>query len=77
MNTNEPTTRELTTAKWFKSSRSNGQNNCVEVAFLHNGGVAVRDSKDNNQGPVVIFTATEWDAFIGGVTDGEFNRPTA
>jgi hypothetical protein len=66
---------ELTTVKWFKSSRSNGQNNCVEVAFLDNGRVALRDSKDQGQGPAMVFTPSEWDAFIGGAVDGEFNRP--
>lgn len=66
---------ELATARWFKSSRSNGQNNCVEVAFLDSGGVAVRNSRDRGQGPVMVFTHDEWDAFIGGAVDGEFNRP--
>ena len=32
---------ELTTAEWFKSSRSNGQNSCVEVAFLSDGRVKI------------------------------------
>lgn len=37
--------------------------------------VAVRDSKDQG-GPVLTFTAAEWDAFVGGVAeDGEFRRP--
>jgi hypothetical protein len=26
-------------------------------------------------GPALIFTAAEWDAFIGGVADGDFDRP--
>jgi hypothetical protein len=72
VNTDDPTT-----AKWFKSSRSNGQNACVEVAFLDGGDVAVRDTKDQGSGPIMTFTPAEWDAFIGGVQDGEFNRPTA
>ena len=70
-------TNDLATAKGFKSSRSNAENNCVEVAFLGTDGVAVRDSKDNGHGPIMVFTPAEWDAFIGGAADGEFNRPTA
>ena len=70
-------TNDLTTAKWFKSSRSNGQNACVEVAFLDGGDVALRDTKDQGRGPIMVFTPAEWDAFIGGVQDGEFHRPTA
>ncbi|MQY22130.1 DUF397 domain-containing protein [Nocardia macrotermitis] len=55
-------TDELTTAKWFKSSRSGGSRNCVEVAFLAKGLVGVRDSK-NSSGPALIFTSDEWAAF--------------
>jgi hypothetical protein len=63
---------DLTNAGWYKSSRS-GPNcdNCVEVAFV-SGAVAVRDSK-NPTGPALIFTPDEWDAFVGGTKDGEFD----
>lgn len=58
-------------AIWQKSTRS-GTTNCVEVAFLSDR-VAVRDSKDRH-GPVLLFTFAEWDAFVGGVRDGELGR---
>jgi len=63
---------DLSRAEWFKSSRS-GPNcdNCVEVAFV-GGGIAVRDSK-NPTGPALLFTAAEWDAFVGGAKEGEFD----
>jgi hypothetical protein len=67
---------DLSGAKWFKSSRSSGGKECVEAAHLDGGHVGVRDSK-NPTGPALIFTPGEWDAFIGGVMDGEFNRPQA
>lgn len=60
----------LSGAAWRKSSRS-GTNACVEVAVI-DGKVAVRDSKDRG-GPVLEFTPLEWDAFVGGVRDGEFD----
>ena len=63
---------DLSRAEWKKSTRS-GPNcdNCVEVAFV-DGVIAVRDSK-HADGPVLIFTPDEWDAFVGGTKDGEFD----
>jgi Domain of unknown function (DUF397) len=63
---------DLSRARWQKSSRS-GPNcdNCVEVAFV-GGAIAVRDSK-NPTGPALIFTSDEWDAFVAGAKDGEFD----
>jgi hypothetical protein len=60
---------------WIKSRRSGPTGgNCVETAFLPGGGIAVRNSRHPG-GPALIFTAAEWDAFIGGVADGDFDRP--
>jgi hypothetical protein len=61
---------DLSGAVWRKSTYS-VQTDCVEVAF-HGGHVALRDSKDR-QGPVLVFTPSEWAAFLGGVRDGEFD----
>lgn len=58
---------------WFKSSYSGTQAECVETAFLGDGRVAVRDSK-NPAGPKLVFTPGEWDAFTSGVRNGEFDR---
>ncbi|MBF6336035.1 DUF397 domain-containing protein [Nocardia abscessus] len=64
-------TVDVSGARWFKSSRSSGSQDCVEVAFLDRGMVGVRDSK-NPTGPALVFTPGEWDAFTAGVQDGEF-----
>jgi hypothetical protein len=59
-------------SSWIKSSLSFANSNCVEVASLHGGQIGVRDSKDST-GPVLRFTSGEWDAFLGGVRNGEFD----
>ena len=59
---------------WRKSCHSGGGGGqCIEVADLPGGGVAVRDSKDPD-GPMLTFTLAEWRAFVGGAKDGEFDR---
>jgi hypothetical protein len=67
-------TDELADVAWIKSSRSGVNGNCVEVAFLGEGRVALRDGK-NPQGPVLRFTPGEWAAFVDGVVDGELRHP--
>ncbi|MBP2355729.1 hypothetical protein JOF29_006839 [Kribbella aluminosa] len=57
---------------WKKSQRSGPQGNCVEVAKLPDGGTAVRNSRFAN-GPALVFTKAEMEAFLGGVHDGEFD----
>jgi hypothetical protein len=56
--------------KWKKATKSNPSGNCVEVAF--NDGVHVRNSR--NILSKLDFTKDEWDAFIDGVKNGEFDR---
>lgn len=63
---------DASSAEWRKSSQS-GANNCLEVAFV-DGKVALRDSKDR-QGPVLFFSAAEWQALLDGVRAGEFELP--
>lgn len=61
--------------RWFTSSLSgsNDESRCVEVAHLPDGTTAVRDSK-HREGPVLLFAREEWEAFLGGVRRGEFDR---
>ena len=63
---------DLASVNWQQSSRSGPySDNCVEIAFF-NGGIAMRDSK-HPDGPVLLFTQGEWDAFVEGAKDGEFD----
>ena len=64
--------RDLIGAEWRKSSRSGGSGQCVEVATNLDGVVAVRHSK-RPDAEVILYTKAEWEAFIGGAKDGEFD----
>jgi hypothetical protein len=64
---------DLRGLRWFKSSAS-AEGSCVEVAHLPEGGVAVRDTKDRTKAPHV-YTRPEWEAFLVGVKNGEFDIP--
>lgn len=58
---------------WQKSRRSNPSGNCVEMAELPNGEIAVRNSRFP-QGPVLVYTREEIEAFVGGAKDGDFDH---
>jgi hypothetical protein len=62
-----------TTLTWVRSRRSGGAGNCVEVAKLPDGDLAVRNSRDP-LGPALIYTRAELAAFIGGAQDGDFDE---
>jgi len=57
----------LTTATtgWFKSSRSGGQNGCVEVNLTVPGYAGVRDSKLGDASPVLVVTRKALQAMLG------------
>ncbi|GGV82749.1 hypothetical protein GCM10010512_42800 [Streptomyces thermoviolaceus subsp. thermoviolaceus] len=58
---------------WVKSRHSNATGNCVEIAALDGGGIAVRNSRDPD-GPALIYTPAEMAAFLAGAKDGEFDH---
>lgn len=63
---------DLSRARWFKSSFSGTETNCVEVADGFAALVPVRDSK-NPGGPALVFPAGQWRAFVTGVRAGTFH----
>ncbi|MFF0635946.1 DUF397 domain-containing protein [Nocardia sp. NPDC004151] len=66
---------DLSDAHWFKSSKSQGGETCVEAAHLREGAVGVRDSKLGDSSPVLIFDGSAWDCFTGAVKAGWFDLP--
>jgi hypothetical protein len=60
-------------AVWMKSRRSTANGQCVELAALSRGRVAVRNSTDAAS-PALVFEASEFDAFLDGAKRGEFDH---
>ena len=59
---------------WRKSKRSGSTNDCVEIAELPNGRVAIRDSKEPD-GPALEFSRAAFKGMIGGAKAGELEGP--
>lgn len=69
------TPQELADIKWHISTFSPDHGgNCVEAGLLTDGTdrVAVRHSR-RPDAETIIYTRTEWEAFLAGVRNGEFN----
>ncbi|MER5180721.1 DUF397 domain-containing protein [Streptomyces sp. NPDC002896] len=62
--------RELGTEGWHKPWSGGNGGNCVEAMKLSDGRVAVRHSADPD-GPALIYTPGEINAFIEGAKAGE------
>ena len=58
--------------QWRRSSTCS-YGGCVEVRFT-DGVVAVRNSRELD-GAILRFTAAEWDAFLAGAAEHEFDLP--
>jgi hypothetical protein len=70
---------ERVSLAWIKARSSTANGVCVEVASAV-GNIAIRDSKDPN-GPILVYTPSEFRAFLEGARNGEFDNlvrlPTA
>jgi hypothetical protein len=60
---------------WHKSTASQPDGDCLEVAIGVDA-VRIRHSKDRS-GAILSFTYAEWQAFLEGARNGEFNLPEA
>ena len=64
---------ELPGVRWQRSRRSLLPGHCVELAKLPNGEVAIRNSRFPD-GPALVYTRAEIDAFLLGAKDGDFDN---
>ncbi|MFC9258171.1 DUF397 domain-containing protein [Amycolatopsis thailandensis] len=70
---------DLSDARWIRAE-PDGANleDCVEYAMVpHTDGVVYTAMRQASlpEGDVLVFTPSEWDAFVKGVRDGEFDLP--
>ncbi|KID31029.1 DUF397 domain-containing protein [Prauserella rugosa] len=68
---------DLASARWSRVQPEGGD---LEYAFVpHSDGVTyvvLRYARPEGESrPVLVFTPSEWDAFLAGARDGEFDRP--
>ncbi|MFF3668337.1 DUF397 domain-containing protein [Microtetraspora malaysiensis] len=63
---------ELGDLPWRKSRYSNPNGNCVELAPLPGGGVAMRNSR-HPEGPALVYRAADLRLFAHAVKAGEFD----
>jgi hypothetical protein len=61
---------DLSRAQWQRAEGDTSEG-AVEVAFVDDL-IGMRNSADPD-GPVLVFTQAEWDAFVAGARDGEFD----
>jgi len=61
---------QLVSAAWRNGKISNPSGNCIEVAELPGGAMAVRNSR-HPAGPALIYPQAEITAFLTGVKNGE------
>src|SRR5437660_11058826 len=64
---------ELGEVCWQKSWHSNPNGECVELAALPSGEIAMRNSRFP-AGPVLLYTQAEITAFLAGAKDGDFDN---
>jgi hypothetical protein len=67
-------TIDLSNAVWQRAAGSEElEGPHLEIAFVQDGYVAMRSSANPVDSETLIFTPAEWEAFVLGAKDGEFD----
>lgn len=65
---------DLSNAVWQRAAGSEElEGPHLEIAFVQDGYVAMRSSENPVDSETLIFTPAEWEAFVLGAKDGEFD----
>ncbi|MEU7749649.1 DUF397 domain-containing protein [Nonomuraea sp. NPDC049158] len=73
MNVHAELAAELAAATWRKATKSGANGgDCIEVAPLGGGRVALRDTERPDLAPYVV-SGSVWAAFMDGAKNGEFD----
>jgi hypothetical protein len=62
-------------ARWERTTHKDGTPAALEIGYAENGMVALRRAAAPD-GDLLIYTPAEWEAFVQGVRDGEFDLNT-
>ncbi|MCO1580877.1 DUF397 domain-containing protein [Crossiella sp. SN42] len=70
-------TLDFSGARWLSSEDDPDGTGKVEIAFVDSGGATYIGMRNSAQpeGPILVFTTSEWEAFLAGAKDGEFTEP--
>ena len=63
---------QLGAVAWRKSRASNPSGECIEVAALDTGAVAVRNSRFP-EGPALVFSVAEMTSFLADIKGGAYD----
>ncbi|MEU8158060.1 DUF397 domain-containing protein [Micromonospora sp. NPDC048986] len=61
---------------WMKSPDSSNSDGCLYVSAANDGSgrVALAESEDGPDGPVLVLSRDSWEAFRSGTTSGAFDH---
>ncbi|MCH7231112.1 DUF397 domain-containing protein [Glycomyces sp. L485] len=63
---------DVDAARWVRPDAEDGTPGELEIGFAPDCLVAMRRA-DDPSGTILIYTPEEWEAFVGGVRDGEMD----